>query len=101
MKTGDEADQDGQTDFDESLFKTDPKDGGSKGLLATPISIGGQLETRFDSEIGVLYQLQTSPDLNRWFNSGASIEGTGGTIILSPLPNTGTLQHFYRIVAQN
>jgi hypothetical protein len=66
----------------------------------TAVPQGAQLRVEWPSIVGILYQLQTSPDLVTWGKAGPPLAGNGA--VLSWLfDTTGSPLEFYRVLATN
>ena len=74
-----DPDGDGQTNYEEYLFGTDPTDPTSRYVVRA--SMNGDFEITFDTLEGRLYQVERSFDLSAesWTPIGTAIEGHGGS----------------------
>ncbi|MBP7948365.1 MAG: DUF1800 family protein [Verrucomicrobiales bacterium] len=82
-------DNDGQTNRQESISGTDPRDGRWRLDFGTVTQHPLVISAAFATAIGKQYQLQMAGDLaGPWTNEGQPMMGTGGTMIGSS-PNTG------------
>ncbi len=92
-----DADGDGQSNLEESIFGTDPMVASNRfhsPALAFNVATG-QLEVSWSSVAGKRYQLQTCGDLatGAWVNEGAAVMGTGATLSANRPP--GSLSRLY------
>ena len=94
---GDE-DGDGQTNYQEYLAGTDPKDRVSRFFVKslTPAAGGGVTFT-WDSISGKTYTVERSSDLLIWTPLQSNIPGTGGTLSFTDSNLGGNPKLFYRV----
>lgn len=94
---GGDADGDGQSNIEESIFGTNPMQAGDR--FRTPAlsfnAATGQLEVSWASVAGKRYQLQTCADLmaGEWLDDGEAVVGAGETVSVSRIP--GSLSKMY------
>ncbi|BCU77293.1 LamG-like jellyroll fold domain-containing protein [Luteolibacter sp. LG18] len=96
-----DPDRDGWTNEEESLAGTDPfSAAGPAGRV--DLKIGrtpppdGFFQFTWPTQVGKVYQLETSAGLATWTNSGAAIDGTGSDIQLT-LGGVGAAKRYWRV----
>jgi hypothetical protein len=65
------------------------------GPIVPILEIGEAVELKWQSQVGVNYQVQHSPDMNSWFDDGAPIAGTDSE--LSALRSKDSERKYYRV----
>jgi hypothetical protein len=63
--------------------------------IVPDLEIGDAVELKWNSQVGVNYQVQHSPDMKSWFDDGAPIGGTGSE--LSALRSKDSERKYYRV----
>lgn len=71
------------------------------GLTLTMGSDGDTPSLAWNSETGVTYRVETSPDLKSWDIHGDPITGTGDPIVVDDLPGSGEKSMFYRVIIED
>lgn len=91
-------DGDGFTNQQESLLGTDPRDRFSRANLEMIFDEeNGDLRLRIDTEIGKLYEVETSFDLLTWTIVASAIPGTGNPRdVITTLPPEAVERAFFR-----
>ena len=94
---GDE-DGDGQTNMQEYLAGTDPKNPNSRFFVTslTPAA-GGGITFTWDSTSGKTYTVERTTDFQTWTPLQSNILGTGGTLSFTDSNPGGSLKLFYRV----
>lgn len=92
-----DSDGDGFTNLQESILGTNPFDSASRITTSLSVPASNALVTTWPSEIGKLYQLETSPDLVTW-TLAATLDGTGAPLTFTS-NTTATPRLFTRVKA--
>lgn len=95
-----DPDGDGQTNAQEFFAGTNPTDAADRLVVEefSAIASGGY-ELNFVSISGVMYQLETSFDMQpgSWVPLGGQVEGAGSIMQFTDVPSPAPLRRFYRI----
>jgi len=92
-----DSDGDGFTNLQESILGTNPFDAASRISTSITVPAAASLATTWPSEIGKLYQFETSPDLVTW-TLAATLDGTGAPLTFTS-NTTATPRLFTRVKA--
>jgi hypothetical protein len=89
---GVDSDGDGASDYEEFLAGTNPLDPNSV-LRSALASLNGQLHFQWNTQPGMIYQVQSSSDLRQWSNLGAPrfAAGTGDSV---PIEKSSAAAYF-------
>jgi hypothetical protein len=93
-----DLDDDGYTTGAEAQFGTDPGSPASHPDLS-PTLAGNQLDLRWSTVAGIVYQLQSSDDLTTWTDDGVFVLGDDNAASATRTPET--LRRFYRLSASH